>query len=153
MTLILSLILAGLALVIAEIFLPGMICGIIGGVCLVAAVIATGAEYGVDRALALFFAELAAGVVLFAVWMKFFPNSPLGKKFSLPPAEGQTSAPEELQKLTGSAGVTVTPLRPSGTAAISGRRLTVSSEGFPLPAGVKIKVVKVEGARIVVRSV
>ena len=42
-------------------------------------------------------------------------------------------------------------LRPSGTALIDGERLDVVSEGDFVEPGQKVRVVKVEGLRIVVR--
>ncbi|UMZ72898.1 NfeD family protein [Natranaerofaba carboxydovora] len=50
-------------------------------------------------------------------------------------------------------GVTETPLRPAGTAIIEGDRVDVVSEGGYIPGQSKIKVVKVEGSRIVVRKI
>jgi membrane-bound ClpP family serine protease len=44
-------------------------------------------------------------------------------------------------------------LRPSGTASINGRRVDVVTEGGLIERGTAVKVVAVEGARIVVREV
>lgn len=47
----------------------------------------------------------------------------------------------------------MTTLRPSGTAVINGKRVDVVSEGAFIEAGQVIKVVAVEGLRVVVRAV
>ena len=52
--------------------------------------------------------------------------------------------------LEGRTGVTLTPLRPSGAAEIEGRRVDVVTDGQFVAAGAKVKVVAVEGARVVV---
>lgn len=152
MTLIISLIAAAIILLTAEIFLPGMIAGILGSLCLVGSVIATTYQYGVNAGFMLLMAELLACAILFMCWMKFFPSSPLGKKFSLNKQEVQTSAPVELNNLLGKYGTTLNALRPAGNINIDGKRYDAVSEGSHISANRNIKVVKVEGARIVVRQ-
>jgi membrane-bound serine protease (ClpP class) len=152
MILIISLILAALILFTAEIFLPGLIAGVLGALCLIGSVVVASYEYGANTGFILFVAELVGCAVLFMCWMRFFPASPLGRKFSLNQQVPQTSAPVELNNLLGKHGVTLTPLRPSGSAKIDGQRHDVISEGIHLPANSNITVVKVEGARILVRQ-
>jgi membrane-bound serine protease (ClpP class) len=50
-------------------------------------------------------------------------------------------------------GVALTQLRPSGTAKINGQRVDVVTEGALIERGTAVKVVVVEGARIVVREI
>lgn len=64
---------------------------------------------------------------------------------------GYRAPRDELRQFAGQEGVTVTPLRPAGTAEVNGQRLDVVTEGGYVPAGARITVVKVEGGRIVVR--
>jgi|SRR5690625_4797146 len=56
-------------------------------------------------------------------------------------------------ELVGQAGITVTPLRPSGTALINDERIDVVSEGGFIEEKKRIKVTYVEGMRIVVREI
>ena len=56
-------------------------------------------------------------------------------------------------ELLGVEGEAMTELRPSGTMLINDERLDVVSEGSFILKGTRVKVVKVEGARIVVREV
>ena len=46
----------------------------------------------------------------------------------------------------------IDPGSPSGTAEIDGRPVDVVSEGAFLPKGTNVRVVTVEGARVVVRK-
>src|SRR5690606_34944473 len=55
--------------------------------------------------------------------------------------------------LIGMEGVTVTPLRPSGTAVFNDDRLDVVSEGAFVSQGAQVKIIKTEGSRVVVREV
>jgi membrane-bound serine protease (ClpP class) len=53
--------------------------------------------------------------------------------------------------LIGKQGVSSTPLHPAGIAEFQGERVDVVSEGELIDAGVAVKVVKVDGNRVVVR--
>lgn len=147
---IITLLVAGVILLIVEIFLPGMIAGILGGICLLVAVVLTFISFGPEEGFTLLFAQLVFGVVLFSLWLKFFPRSRLGRAFSID-LPGVTPATPCHEELVGQTGKAVTMLRPSGTAMIGGRRLDVTTEGSLIEAGADIKVAKVEGARIIVR--
>lgn len=52
--------------------------------------------------------------------------------------------------LVGQVGEAVTPLRPSGTAKFSGRRVDVVSSGGFIGAGAKVRVLSAQGAHVVV---
>jgi membrane-bound serine protease (ClpP class) len=52
--------------------------------------------------------------------------------------------------IEGKVGVTLTPLRPSGAAEIDGRRVDVVTDGVFIEAGAPVRVVAVQGARVVV---
>lgn len=56
----------------------------------------------------------------------------------------------EYDHLLGKTGEAATPLRPSGTAVIDGVRVDVAADGVFLSQGTKVKVIRVEGNRIVV---
>lgn len=63
--------------------------------------------------------------------------------------QGYTSVQPE-ESLVGMEGVALSMLRPSGTAQIGDRRVDVVTEGEFIPKGTKVKVIKVEGFRVVV---
>lgn len=58
---------------------------------------------------------------------------------------------DELEFFIGRVGTTITPLRPSGSVDFDGVKLDVVSEGEFIPKDTLVKVVKVEGLRIVVK--
>lgn len=154
MTLLISLLIAGFVLILAEFFLPGMVAGTVGVLCLIGAAGVTFHEFGPTAGIYVLMGEMILGILAFALWIRYFPNSKLGQIFALKKnAPPQSSAPENLDELLGKTGQTITPLHPAGVAEIDGRRRDVVSEGSLLDAGQNIKVVKVEGARIVVRSI
>jgi membrane-bound ClpP family serine protease len=151
MTLIITLLVLGAVLMFLETLMPGMVTGIIGFLCLVAAVILGYQEFGFrtgNLVLGGVVVSLALGVF---GWLKFFPESRIAKRFISRSAVGELGvAKPELLHCT---GVAITPLRPSGTGLISGKRVDVVTEGGLIDRGASIKVIAVEGARVVVREV
>lgn len=153
MTILAILIVAGLLLVGAEIFVPGGIMGVMGLLVLLAAVIMAfityGAATGAYMALAL---VLLSGISVF-LWAKYFPKTRLGKGMTLA-EDGKSfkSARAELANLVGQEGVTQSDLRPGGIALIASKRVDVLAEGIMVPAGTQVTVIKVQGNRVIVRS-
>jgi len=151
MALIIILLILGAILMFLETVLPGMVTGIIGLLCLVAAVIFGYRDFDLQTGnliLAGVAVELALGLF---VWLKFFPESRLAKRFISKSAVGELGV--ENPGLLNCTGVTITRLRPSGTAFINGNRVDVVTEGGMIDQGESIKVVSVEGARVVVREI
>lgn len=88
------------------------------------------------------------------VGMQVVKRSPLALKHEIqagvPP---QTPHAKPVHELVGQQGVAVTMLRPSGTAQIGERRVDVVTEGKFVDAGKPLKVLRVEGSRVVVEAV
>ncbi len=147
---VLTLIAVGAALLLLETILPGMIAGILGLCCVVAGVIMTYTGFGV-RAGNLALLGVSFGLVFgTAVWIKYFPNSRLAKVFISRRIVGdlKVDKPELLHQT----GVAQTNLRPSGMALINSQRVDVVTEGPMIERGTPVKVVAVEGMRVVVRA-
>ena len=147
----LFLFLAGIALIILELFLPGGIVGVIGLICVVLA-----AGSFTEMAISIFIAtavSIIAVILLTKVLgkrMKFF------KKFILTDSTNKESgyvSNETREDLVGQIAVTATALRPSGTIVFGDERIDVVSEGAFIDKDEQVKIVKAEGSRIVVRKV
>ncbi|UOQ46344.1 nodulation protein NfeD [Halobacillus salinarum] len=149
------LLILGIGLIIAELFLPGGIAGIAGVVAIVASLMLSSADMG-QMAMSIGIAVIVtiAGSLLmfkfFGLERGFFRHVILNESTSA--EQGYLSSVTRLE-LIGLEGVALTPLRPSGTAIIDEERLDVVSEGGFIGAGEQVRVVKTEGARIVVRAV
>jgi len=152
MTLLLTLLIAGVALLLAEVFLPGMIAGVLGVVCLLGAAGVGFAEYGPKVGSLILMAELFAGTVLTILWMRYFPKTPLGKKYILEPSTA-THAPTESGKWMDREGVALTDLRPAGSARFEGEKIDVITNGEHVEAGTRVRVVRIDGPSIFVRRV
>ena len=147
-----TLLLAGLLAVGAEIFLPGGIIGTVGVFALLGAVAVAfryDPTFGFYAAIAVL---LLLGLSLW-IWLKFFPKTRIGRSLTLD-ADGQDfKSPAQSADLVDQEGVPHSDLRPSGFALIGGKKLDVLSEGGLIPAGDRIRVVRVEGNRVIVRHI
>ena len=66
--------------------------------------------------------------------------------------DGYTSVIDK-SKFLGAVGVCVTDLRPAGTVMIDGEPVDVVSEGGFVKQGLSVKVIKVDGSRVMVRQI
>jgi membrane-bound serine protease (ClpP class) len=151
MALIITLLLLGAVLLFLEVLLPGLIAGTIGFLCLVAAVILGYRGFGYQTG-SLILAGVLVGLLIGTwCWLEFFSESRVARRFISQGASGELGvAKPELLNGTGTA---LTQLRPSGIADINGQRVDVVTEGDLIERGAQLKVVAVEGARIVVRAI
>jgi membrane-bound serine protease (ClpP class) len=150
MGLVVTLVLLGAVLLILEIFLPGMVAGLLGGVCLIAAVVLGYVEFGARGGNLLLIGVTIGMVSGLLLWMRYFPGSPMARMFVSDRVIGNIDA--ERPDLLHRSGTALTTLRPSGTAVIEGKRVDVVTEGALIEAGTPVKVVAIEGLRVVVRS-
>ena len=66
--------------------------------------------------------------------------------------DGYTSVVDK-SKLLGAIGVCVTDLRPAGTITVEGEPIDVVTEGSFVKHGDKVKVINVDGSRVLVRQI
>ncbi len=150
MELVLTLLLVGAVLLVAESVLPGMIAGIVGCCCLIAAVVESYVKFGAHTGNLVLIGVLAGLAAGFWLWVKYFPESRLARMFISKQVSGEigTERPELLERT----GTALTPLRPAGTVLIEGKRVDVVTEGQMIERGKPVRVVAVEGLRVVVRE-
>lgn len=150
MALVIILIILGALLLFAETLLPGMVAGSLGFTSLIAAVVIAYTDLGASVGNVVVLVEvvgLGLGVIF---WLKYFPTSRLAKPYVSQSTIGDigTTRDDLLDKV----GVAKTSLRPSGMAVIDGERVDVVTEGNLIEPGTPLKVVAVEGLRVVVRE-
>ncbi|HMJ90765.1 MAG TPA: NfeD family protein [Candidatus Acidoferrum sp.] len=150
MGVVITLLAIGTILLLLETVLPGMIAGILGLLCLMAGVIAAYINFGPQAGSGVLISVLIGVIAGTILWLKFFPTSRFAKVFTLQNTVGNINAERpELLHQTGSA---LTPLRPSGTALINGQRVDVVTEGAMIDRDTPVKVIAIEGMRVVVRA-
>jgi membrane-bound serine protease (ClpP class) len=148
-SLIIVLFVAGFLLIAAEVFVPGLIVGTLGFLCLAASVGLVFYHYGTMAGLiaAIVIGTLSVGGMI--VWLNIFPKTFIGRRIVL--SRKQATAPPRDAELLGESGVAVTALRPSGTARIAGKRVDVTAVGEFLEEGAPVVVVAADGMRVAVR--
>ncbi|UQZ32939.1 serine protease [Paenibacillus sp. PK3_47] len=144
----------GLVMLVLELFVPSFgILGLLGSVCLIAGVVRAAFSYthallNLGIAFAAAAVVIAVVVVIFkerGIWNRFILQDNLTKEMGFVPVEEKLS-------LVGASGVSITPLRPAGTAMVGGERIDVVTQGSFIDAGAAVSVIKVEGGRVVVKE-
>ncbi len=152
---VVALAIAGLIGILFELHVvPGHgFAGALGALALIAAVVlAFGVPFIFIAVQSLAFAVVLAAIV-FALSTRVFPESAFFRKLAFTNAQGRDYvASSDHSRLLGATGVASSFLRPAGVAAIDGRRIDVLTEGDFITAGTPIRVTRVEGARIFVRT-
>ncbi len=147
------LFIVGLILMILEMFVPSFgILGILGAISLIAGVVR--AAYDTSHAMLSLGIAFAAAVVVIVIVAILFKERGIWNRFilseSLTKEQGYVPTASK-DALLGREGVSVTPLRPAGTALIDDERIDVVTDGEFIPRDTALVVVHVEGARVVVK--
>ena len=139
----------GMALAIAELFLPGVIIGLIGLVCVLASIYLAFEHQSAGVGWTLVVITIASIPMMVILWLKV-----LDRVFAMKQTqEGYSSAQVELKALVDQEGVTITQLRPSGTARFGDKKVDVVSESEVIERDSRVKVIEVKSNRVVVRAV
>jgi membrane-bound serine protease (ClpP class) len=158
----LLLALLGVFLFALELFvIPGFgIVGILGLLALLGALVMSTLGAGSHSGFVLWAVvrmgfSVALAIVLTALFLKFLPKLPIGRKLILSTAldtsDGFSSAPPSDYQWLGRTGLAHSTLRPAGIADFQGHRVDVVSDGEFIDAGAPIRVLHVDGNRIVVQ--
>ncbi len=153
MELIVGLILIAFVLFFLEIFMPGGLLAIVGGLLLLVASWLTFDAYGILPAAAMLFATAVLGVVMFFVEVRLLTRSPLGKQFRLDTQITASVNPREDDSLVGMSGVTLTTLAPSGKVQIQQKVYQASAQEGYLEKGTPITVVRSETFKLIVAKI
>ena len=139
----------GMALAIAELFLPGVIIGLIGLVCVLASIYLAFEHQNAGLGWTLVVITIASIPMMVILWLKV-----LDRVFAMKQTQkGYSSAQVELKALIGQEGVAITQLRPAGTARFGEQKVDVVSESEVIERDARVKVIEVKSNRVVVRAV
>ncbi len=97
--------------------------------------------------------SLIAAVALFFLALRWLPESAFMRRFAFAGAQSVSAgyiAAAPVLGLDNAEGVAQTYLRPAGVATINGERRQVQTDGEFIPAQTRIRVKRVEGAKIIV---
>lgn len=148
---IIVLCVVGFLLLAAEMFVPGLVLGLMGVLCLAVAIGLGYYQYGGITGSLMLAGVMLAGIFGFFGWLYLFPRTAIGKRIINP-----ASVPHDFLKsrhpLLGKTGEAFSSLRPAGVALIEGRKVDVVAEGAFVERGEPVTVILVEGPRVVVRK-
>jgi len=149
---------AGVLALILEVFVPAAgIIGIAGLGSIIAGVVIAYQRLG-NLIGSIYLAVVLVLVPVFIVlYFRFFPRSPVGRwlisQDRQEPEKGYSSfTAEKYVDLIGKEGTSLTILRPAGMVRIDGQKFSAVTGGEFIEKDKPIKVVKVEGSRVVVRQ-
>ena len=150
--------LIGIGLMVLEAFMPGFgLPGISGIILEVVAVALTWMNHGPVAALGMTLIILSILAIAISMSLRSAANGKLSRsKLVLNDTESNVAgyrSTEDLEVFLGKEGVTTTVLRPTGMAEFDGVRLNVVSEGEFIQSGTQVQIVRVEGSRILVRTI
>ncbi len=151
------LLLVGLGMAVTAVFFPsGGILEFLAICVIVAAVVKAFVE---ETALGLLILAVTLfGIpILVVVALKWWPKTPLGRKFLLVAPSSREVLPENsprqlLEGLVGRVGRAKGKMLPSGIIVIEKESHDAVSEGMPIEAGQRVRVIEVRGNRLIVEA-
>lgn len=151
---VILLLLLGVGLIIAELFVSGGILGI-GGILSIILSMFLATDNITHLSISMLIALVITITVAVILYRRMGLEKGVFKRIVLNDAEtveaGYVSS-QNRTELIGREGKSITPLRPAGAIRVDQERLDAVSEGGFIASGEQVKIVKTEGARIVVRK-
>ena len=148
---------AGIGLIISEIFVPGGVLGMMGLLALIGSIVVAAMYFPTGGIVATVLLIPVAGIVAWILAFRVLRKTRLGGSVFLNTTQEGVSvlsgSAEELTRFVGKRGTAQSYLRPAGVADIEGERVDVVTEGEYVPAGTLIEVLELEGSHLVVRAI
>lgn len=147
----------GLGFLVAEMFMPGFgLPGISGIILELIAIVLVYLRFGGLAALGMTLIVLALVAIALSLALRSVNKGRLSKSSVIlsdeeTPEEGYV-ATQDMEVFLGREGVTTTVLRPTGMAEFDGVKLNVSADGEYIAKDEPVRVIRVEGARVVVKK-
>lgn len=156
----------GIALLLIEAFvIPGFgIVGVLGILCILSSFVLSLLPHldsisfeEIINAITLVGLSFVFAFVILIPVFKFVPRTKAFKSLILDVSEktqeGFRSTPDTYEQYLGAEGMAISTLRPAGIGLFKGSRLNVVAEGEFIESNSKIKIIKVEGYKIIVRKI
>jgi membrane-bound serine protease (ClpP class) len=128
--------------------------GILGGVCLLLAVLFAFGLPFFFIAMETIATAIVLTVIVFSLFVRAVPQNAWAHRLALAAVQGPdyvTSS--DYRDLRGRIGVAASFLRPAGIAEIDGRRVDVLTQGEFISQGTPVRVARVEGSRVFVEAI
>jgi len=147
------LLIAGLMLIGAEVFVPGGVLGVVGAMALVTAAVIGFSIFPPAVAAMVAVGMIGLVGVVIALWIRIFPRTGIGRQMtvlrSLKDAKGTD---QSIDDLVGKTGITRSVLRPAGFVEVENRRIDVVTAGEMIERDTPVRIVAVEGNHVIVEA-
>lgn len=150
----LILLILGILLIIAEIFIVGGFLGILGGLAVLGSLFMAGYDF-TQMAISIGIAFVVAIIAAVFLFRSIGKSKGLFNKLVLQDRSTTVMgyiSNHDREGLLGLTGVTLTPLRPSGIATVNNERLDVVSQGEYIERDRQIEIIFIEGIKVVVKE-
>jgi len=147
------LLVAGLMLIGAEVFVPGGVLGVVGAIALMTAAVIGFSLFPPAVAIMIAVGMIVLVGVVIALWIRIFPHTSIGRQMTvmrnLKDAKGTDST---LDGLVGKIGISRSVLRPAGYVEVENRRIDVVTEGEMIECNMPVRIIAVEGNHVIVEA-
>ncbi|MGE4284938.1 MAG: nodulation protein NfeD [Clostridia bacterium] len=152
---ILILFVAGIILLLIEMVIPGFgLPGLAGIACIILSILLSSSSP--LQAAGSFSTAMILSIIVLAIMLKFLPRNKFFDQIVLKNESVNTiddrQATNSKTSLVGMEGIALTFLRPSGSVLVGENRIDVVSEGDYIEKGSQVKVISVQGHRVIVRK-
>jgi membrane-bound ClpP family serine protease len=152
MNAIILLFLLGVLLLAGEVFVPGAVLGVIGGLAMLVGCVLSFQQFGAGGGLVatgIAVALLGAMLYIELIWL---PHSRFGKNLVVQSASDATSQPPlaQLEAVQGKAAEAITTLAPSGYVLVDGRRYEAFCQSGHVAKGAALRVTGLDNFRLIV---
>lgn len=148
---VILLFMVGVTLIFSEFFLPGAVLGIIGGLLIIGSAVLGWYRYP-DYGPFILGGELVGVIACVGLGLYIVTSTGVKNVIVLnsqqQTSEGYTS-PAEDPELVGRLATVDTALRPAGSILVDDRRIDAVSDGTFIDSGKTVRVIEVEGHRVV----
>jgi membrane-bound ClpP family serine protease len=147
----------GLGLAVLEVFIPsGGILGFLACSSVVAGIILGFQDTRAWVGPAILVGAVIGLPTVVVMAFKYLPKTAMGRRLLLMAPKSEDILPEDphidrLKSLVGQVAQTRCKMRPAGAITIDGRTVDAVSEGMPIEAGQRVRVIEVRANRVVVR--
>ena len=151
------LLVVGMAVAVLELFIPsGGILGFLAFSSIIAAIVVAFMQ-GPTEGMAFLAAAVFALPAVFALALKWWPKTRMGRRFLLAVPRSDDVLPDDdrrrYRELIGRTGRAKSQMLPGGMIMIDGQTLNAISDGVPIEAGQPVRVVNVQATTLVVRPI
>ena len=154
MNLIVLLFVLGLVFLFFEVFTPGPVFGILGGLTLMGGIAVAAMNNGATGGLLAGIAALAAVCATLYAELVWLPKTRFAQKFSVHSTSGETIKQQDVgPDFVGKVAEALTTLAPSGYVSVEGRRYEAFCQSGHAARGTQLRVTGLDNFRLIVTKI